>query len=227
MRAVARLVDFLMRTYGDSDSTPRIRRKVVSDGIEYRGDVRTHSEIAPGRKFDPVGFFRKEIMEAPANGGYSYSFEHFIYRAVADRSTPPRLAYFTNTSPAVIWQSPTFLPGQAFGIAGAPVSGHEVREPSWSSRDWIAFYYGINQAHGLFMASADGTQLIELEGRTGSWSCDREGTDERDPSWSPDGRFLVYSCVTSGGSYDIWVRDLVSTPTTTSPSIPATISLTS
>ena len=33
--------------------------------------------------------------------------------------------------------------------------------------------------------------------------------DEREASWSPDGNFLVYSCLTDAGDFDIWVHDFI------------------
>src|ERR1017187_10162050 len=86
----------------------------------------------------------------------------------------------------------------------------ESREPSWSraaSRQpfaalfpgRIAYQFGAPGVRGIHFVNPDATGDTNIKTIQG---------DERDPSWSPDGQFVVYSKLLSGSSdYDLWVHN--------------------
>jgi uncharacterized repeat protein (TIGR01451 family) len=118
---------------------------------------------------------------------------------------------------------------QIFSGQNVPLSGpqqltsggagnQESREPAWSQNtNQIAYQFGAPGVRGIHVMNADGSGSVKVTPSLGSslatlpslaYPC----SDNRDPSWSPNGRFIAYSClansgpVTSGGSYDIWVH---------------------
>lgn len=79
--------------------------------------------------------------------------------------------------------------------------GQESRAPDWSRFGKIAYQFGASGVRGIHVIDADGTNDQRLTFST---------TDERDPSWSPDGKFIVYASNESG-NYDLWIHDVAST----------------
>lgn len=129
--------------------------------------------------------------------------------ATAQTSSSANLAFASNVNGLYqIWKAQAQPAGVPERLTGPDAGSQENRGPSWSITDLIVFSFGINQAHSLFIVTAGGQMVTELTSPVGSWPCDLQVTDERDPSWSPDGRFVVYSCLTARNDYDIWVRDL-------------------
>ena len=104
-------------------------------------------------------------------------------------------------------------------LTAGGAGNQESRGPKWSQKtNQIAYQFGAPGTRGIHVMNPDGsaqtrvtpppsTPLATLPSLT--YPC----SDNRDPSWSPDGRFIVYSClantgpISSGGSYDLWVHD--------------------
>src|SRR5207249_1304716 len=73
--------------------------------------------------------------------------------------------------------------------------------PDWSIQDRIVYQFGAPGVRGIHLIEPDGTDVRLTSG----------GGDRRDPSWSPDGRFIVYAFLV-GTDYDIWIHDTNGTP---------------
>jgi hypothetical protein len=92
-----------------------------------------------------------------------------------------------------------------FQVTTAPL---ESRSPDWSAvAERIAYQRGASGFRGIHMINADGSGDVQLTALRG---------DEKDPTWSPDGRFVVYSHLASGATdYDLWIHR-VGDPSTSS-----------
>lgn len=77
-------------------------------------------------------------------------------------------------------------------------AGQEARAPDWSRFGRIAYQFGASGVRSIHRINADGSdhQRLTLSGK-----------DERDPSWSPDGMFIVYAS-NENGTYDLWIHDV-------------------
>jgi Tol biopolymer transport system component len=74
----------------------------------------------------------------------------------------------------------------------------ESRSPDWSSAtDRITYQFGASGVRGIHMISPDGSGDVRLT---------MSQSDERDPSWSPDGQFIVYAFLAAGSDYDLWIH---------------------
>jgi pimeloyl-ACP methyl ester carboxylesterase len=108
--------------------------------------------------------------------------------------TGGRLQVFTY-DPSTVAFSPVTTAG-----AGA----QESRSPDWSRLGWLAYQFGASGVRGIHVIRPDGTGDVRLTTSIG---------DERDPSWSPEGRFLVYSKkLSTAANYELWIHDTFGTP---------------
>ncbi len=80
-------------------------------------------------------------------------------------------------------------------------TAHDANAPAWSPvDDRIAFWSGIENAYGqIWVVNSDGTGSKQL-----TEDCSRRNSD--DPSWSPDGRKILFSTGRSGRN-ELWVMD--------------------
>jgi Tol biopolymer transport system component len=91
-------------------------------------------------------------------------------------------------------------------VTTAGSGGQESRAPDWSATPGgIAYQFGASGVRGIHRINPDGTWDVRLT---------TFPSDERDPSWSPDGRFIVYA-VQVGTDYELWIHDIGTDPTTT------------
>ncbi len=80
-------------------------------------------------------------------------------------------------------------------------TAHDANAPAWSPVDnRIAFWSGIENAYGqIWVIHSDGTGSKQL-----TEDCSHRNSD--DPSWSPDGRKILFSTGRSGRN-ELWVMD--------------------
>jgi Tol biopolymer transport system component len=112
-----------------------------------------------------------------------------------------------------IWQL-SLKPYNISEVTNQGTPNQPIVEPTWSNVGWIAYQYGASGVRGLHVIQFHGTDLgvndVELKKVLPE-------DDDRDPSWSPDGRYIVYSRHQNGGStYDLWIYDTKDTPWDTS-----------
>jgi hypothetical protein len=114
-------------------------------------------------------------------------------------------------------------PLNLFQVTSGGGGAQQSQEPQWSlaasagidTVGRIAYQFGASGVRGIHLVKPDGTGDIQL---TPLPSTGYPCTDARDPSWSPDGRYIVYACLVAPlNNYDIWIHDLgVGTPDNTS-----------
>ena len=112
--------------------------------------------------------------------------------------------------------------------AGAGVDYSADAEPPMRGR--IVYQFGTSGVRGLHIVRPDGTADVQVTPLSGSGFINNRlpptpypCVDARDPSWSPDGRYIVYACLevedqnnpTLPTSYDLWIHDTGSDPDTT------------
>lgn len=80
-------------------------------------------------------------------------------------------------------------------------TAYDANAPAWSPVDnRIAFWSGIENQYGqIWVINADGTGSKQL-----TEDCSHRNSD--DPSWSPDGKKILFSTGRSGGN-ELWVMD--------------------
>jgi Tol biopolymer transport system component len=103
-------------------------------------------------------------------------------------------------------------------------AAQQSQEPQWSlaasagvdTVGRIAYQFGASGVRGIHLIKPDGTGDIQLTPPFNSviaggpqqgahYPC----TDARDPSWSPDGRYVAYACLLNSlttSNYDIWIH---------------------
>ncbi len=131
------------------------------------------------------------------------------------------LAFSSNrTGRFQVWTVQTEDPaGTLKQVTTAGAALQESRAPDWSrtiadgapsfEKGRVAYQFGASGVRGIHLIKPDGSGDVRLTPPTSaSYPC----TDERDPSWSPSGRFIVYACLVSSGNYDLWVHDVGDTP---------------
>jgi len=95
------------------------------------------------------------------------------------------------------------------GILQVTTSGagnQASRSPDWSSLGRIAYAFGASGVRGIHSVNPYG--LLDQNLKSASVS-----GDQRDPSWSPDGRFIAYAYLAAGATdYDLWIHDTNGTP---------------
>ena len=96
---------------------------------------------------------------------------------------------------------------QALTTAGA--GNQESSSPSYSrATGQIAYQFGAPGTRGIHVIQADGSD-VRVTPLPSTYPC----SDDRDPAWSPNGRFIAYACLAnpqnsySGASYEIWIHD--------------------
>jgi hypothetical protein len=111
-------------------------------------------------------------------------------------------------------------------ISGTPVgaptqrtstgAGQESRGPDSSVLNRIAYQFGASGARSIHVVHGTGP-VGNGDLRLTPPPSERRGCpgDARDPTWSPDGKFIAYSCLV-GTTYDIWIHDTNGTPDSTS-----------
>jgi len=107
-------------------------------------------------------------------------------------------------------------------VTTAGAGSQQSQEPQWSlaaGNDGvgrIAYQFGASGVRGIHLIKPDGTGSVRLTPVFGSiiingpqlgaaYPC----VDARDPSWSPDGRYLAYACLVTTlttSNYDIWIH---------------------
>ena len=118
------------------------------------------------------------------------------------RAQPPTIAFASDrTGRNQIWTVvPTTTPVGPLTTAGA--GSQESNEPTWSpSLGLIANQFGASGVRGIHTVTA-ASPYVDTR-------LTFQGGDERDPSWSPDGKFIAYSYKAATSSdYDIWIHDV-------------------
>jgi Tol biopolymer transport system component len=74
----------------------------------------------------------------------------------------------------------------------------ESRAPDWSQTSKIAYQFGASGVRGIHVINLDGSGDTRLTTST---------SDEVNPSWSPDGKNVVYAALV-GTSYTLWIYRL-------------------
>lgn len=114
-----------------------------------------------------------------------------------------RLAFSSNRTGGVYQIYQVAKPGSVdqgpvLPVTSAGGANQENRRPDWlRGRDWITYQFGASGVRGIHQVKAD---------KEGEARLTFDSTDETDPSWSPDGRFIVYARLVSTGDYDLWIR---------------------
>ena len=89
-------------------------------------------------------------------------------------------------------------------VTFAGSGGQESRAPHWSKANLrVAYQFGTSGVRGIHMVGSFGEGDVRLT---------YFASDERDPSWSPDGSYIVYARLV-GSDYDLWIHK-VGDPTT-------------
>lgn len=97
-----------------------------------------------------------------------------------------------------VWQAPAQPQAVATQITTAGAAAQESRQPDWSRTGWIAYHFGAAGVRGIHIIRTDGSRDTRLTFDTG---------DERDPSWSPDGQYVVYASRPQGAThYDLRIH---------------------
>lgn len=123
-----------------------------------------------------------------------------VQNLLAQTPAKPRLAFASDRTGRL--QIHTVQPDPLGAVLQTTSEGsgsQEARAPDWSRSGKIAYQFGASGARGIHEIGSDGSgqQRLTFSGR-----------DERDPSWSPDGKFIVYAS-NENGTYDLWIHDLV------------------
>ena len=124
-----------------------------------------------------------------------------------DEKAGPTLEHAPTSMP------PTSIPapqGQGTASASSPTVTPEMNagEPSVDSSDdtlWLAYVSGSPGRANLYVVPVDlsaGYPVAEMERRVALAT--RPRFDEAEPSWSPDGRYLVFQA-DYDGNYDLWI----------------------
>lgn len=84
-------------------------------------------------------------------------------------------------------------------VTTAGSGNQESRAPDWSARtNKIVYQFGTQPVRGIHQINPDGTDDIRLT---------FSGSDEQNPSWSPDGQSIAYSRLVQG-DFDLWIHEL-------------------
>jgi TolB protein len=123
------------------------------------------------------------------------------------QATAAELAFASDRSGRnQVWTVKTEDPANTLNQVTTAGSGaQESRAPDWSFTGGIAYQFGASGVRGIYRINANGTNNLQLTDFL---------SDERDPSWSPDGRFVVYARLV-GTDYDLWIHDIGNDPTIT------------
>lgn len=121
--------------------------------------------------------------------------------------TPSKgLAFSSNRPPTnrfQVWQIETDPLGSPTAVTNAGTGTQESRGADWSDAiGKLVYQFGAPGVRGIHMINPDGTSDVRL-------TCSL--SDEVDPSWSPDGQFIVYSFLL-GSDYEIWIHKVGSQP---------------
>jgi Concanavalin A-like lectin/glucanases superfamily/HpiC1 cyclase/MBG domain/Bacterial Ig-like domain/Cep192 domain 4/WD40-like Beta Propeller Repeat len=135
-----------------------------------------------------------------------------------DRSPtlPATLAFSSDRSGRMqIYTQSNPLPSPPTPVTTAGAGQQESREPDWSSGGRISYQFGAPGVRGIHRINADGsdTQLTpppSSSANPSTYPC----TDDRDPTWSPNGDFIAYACLAipvgatvPAEAYQIWKHD--------------------
>jgi dipeptidyl aminopeptidase/acylaminoacyl peptidase len=98
-----------------------------------------------------------------------------------------------------VWVGDSIPSGAVHQVTTGGGGNQESREPNWSKNGRIVYQFGAPSVRGLHLIKPDGTGDVALL---------HTGGDDRDPWWSPDGRFIVFASQPPGArDYDIWIYD--------------------
>jgi len=136
-----------------------------------------------------------------------------------DLATSPDLAFESNASGRFqIWDVQTYPLGNPLQVTTAGAGNQEARGANWAvdvdqqyvgtqqnpSYGRIVYQFGAPGTRGLHLVKPNGTDDVMLL---------HSDSDDRDPSWSPDGRFIVYASEPAGqNTYSLWIYDTNGTP---------------
>jgi len=139
-----------------------------------------------------------------------------------DLSMSPDLAFESSrTGRSQVWDVQTFSSGKAHQVTVGGGGNQESRGANWAvavdsryvgtmtvpTQGRIVYQFGAPGVRGLHLIRpSDPSSDVQLLHQNG---------DDRDPSWSPDGRFIAYASQPSGGSYGIYIYDTNGTPDST------------
>src|SRR5581483_8599644 len=144
-----------------------------------------------------------------------------------DLATSPDLAFESNASGRFqIWDVQTYPNGMSQQVTTMGGESEESRTATWAidvdvnqpyigthqnpSDGRIAYQFGTPGVRGIHLIKPDGSDDVELLKHMAD-------EDDRDPSWSPDCRFIVYASMQPHEStYNLWVYDTNKTPDRTS-----------
>lgn len=101
-----------------------------------------------------------------------------------------------------IWQIARGFSDIPSQITTEGTNDQESRKPDWSVNGQIAYQFGASGVRGIHMISPETFMDVRL-------TCDP--SDERDPSWSPDGMYLVYSKL-QDADYELWIHRVGENP---------------
>ena len=98
-----------------------------------------------------------------------------------------------------VWRVNAISSGAVQQVTTGGGGNQESREPTWSKSGRIAYQFGASGVRGIHIIKPDGSGDVRLTTSAG---------DERDPTWSPDARFIAYASLPVGATdYDIWIHD--------------------
>jgi subtilisin family serine protease len=142
-----------------------------------------------------------------------------------DLAFSPNLVFESSRSGRFqIWKVQTHPLGMAAQVTATGGGNQESRGANWSvavdqgyfgtlgqpKLGRIVYQFGAPGVRGLHLIKPDGTDDVALKKNL-------PDEDDRDPSWSPDGRYIVYSSKQPNSSnYGLWIYDTKNTPDDTS-----------